>query len=62
MTAMRSLQFVGPRQLEWRERPAPALEGDTEALVRPVAASVRDIDRPLLAGTSNPCDRASSSP
>jgi alcohol dehydrogenase len=52
MTAMRSLQFVAPGTFEWRERPAPRLQGDGEVIVRPVAASVCDIDRPLIAGTS----------
>lgn len=51
-TTMRSLQFVGPGTFEWREQPAPVLQGDGEAIVRPIAASVCDIDRPLIAGTS----------
>jgi threonine dehydrogenase-like Zn-dependent dehydrogenase len=52
MTSMQSLQFIGPGQLRWEDRPAPTLAGDGEALVRPVAASVCDIDRPLLEGWS----------
>lgn len=49
---MQSLVFVEPGRFEWRDRPAPRLEGAGEALVRPVAASICDIDRPLIRGTS----------
>lgn len=49
---MRSLTFVEAGRLEWRDQPEPVISGTGEALVRPVAASICDIDRPLLAGTS----------
>jgi threonine dehydrogenase-like Zn-dependent dehydrogenase len=49
---MQSLTFVDAGRFEWRDRPAPRLHGDAEALVRPVAASICDIDRPLIQGTS----------
>lgn len=49
---MRSLRFLGPRRLEWHEVPAPRILGPGEAIVEPVAASVCDIDRPVLAGES----------
>jgi threonine dehydrogenase-like Zn-dependent dehydrogenase len=51
-STMRSLRFVGPRHLEWHEVPAPRLLGPGEAIVEPVAASVCDIDRPVLTGES----------
>lgn len=52
MTTIQSLTYVSAHHLEWRERPAPALQGPGEALVRPLAASICDIDRPLLSGES----------
>lgn len=52
MGSIQSLTYTETGTLEWRERPRPSLKGALEALVRPVAASVCDIDRPLLAGTS----------
>jgi threonine dehydrogenase-like Zn-dependent dehydrogenase len=52
MSSIQSLTFVGPGRFEWRERPAPTLQGRDDALVRPVAASVCDIDRPLISGSS----------
>lgn len=52
MVQLRSLTFVRPHTLEWRELPQPVLQSDTDALVRPVAASVCDIDRPIIAGLS----------
>jgi threonine dehydrogenase-like Zn-dependent dehydrogenase len=52
MGAVRSLTYLGAGQLAWRERSAPVLQGSGEALVRPLAASICDIDLPLLRGTS----------
>lgn len=52
MTTMQSLQYTEAGRLEFREVPAPTLGADAQALVRPVAASICDIDRPLLQGTS----------
>jgi len=47
---MQQLTCVEVRKLEWREVPAPRLEGDGEALVRPLAVARCDIDRFLTAG------------
>ncbi|HVQ93454.1 MAG TPA: alcohol dehydrogenase catalytic domain-containing protein [Mycobacteriales bacterium] len=41
---MRELVFVRSGRLEWRDRPAPALEAGTDALVRPFVASRCDGD------------------
>jgi threonine dehydrogenase-like Zn-dependent dehydrogenase len=51
-STMQSLVFVDAGRFEWRDRPAPRLQGGGEALVRPVAASICDIDRPLIDGRS----------
>jgi alcohol dehydrogenase len=37
-------------RIEWRDVPAPRLEGDGEALVRPLAVTRCDIDLPYVAG------------
>jgi alcohol dehydrogenase len=47
---MRQLTCVEAGRIEWREVPAPRIEGDGEALVRPVAVARCDIDRFLVAG------------
>lgn len=47
---MRALTFTGPKALEWHEVPEPTLQGDGEALVRPVAATTCDLDRAIVAG------------
>lgn len=52
MEIIQSLQFVAPGHVEWQERPAPRIAGAGEALVRSLAASICDIDRPVLRGTS----------
>ena len=52
MATMQSLQFTEAGTLEFREVPEPRLGGALEALVRPVVASVCDIDRPVLSGTA----------
>jgi alcohol dehydrogenase len=49
---MQSLVFVRPRVLEWRERPTPAIRDDGDAIIRPLAASICDIDRHVVEGTS----------
>src|SRR5689334_12738120 len=49
-STMRSLRYIGPRRLEWHEVSTPILLGPGEAIVEPVAASVCDIDRPVIAG------------
>lgn len=52
MTSIQSLTYTESGAFEWRERAAPTLKGPSEALVRPVAASICDIDRPLIEGRS----------
>ncbi|MDX1650391.1 MAG: alcohol dehydrogenase catalytic domain-containing protein [Myxococcota bacterium] len=47
---MRQLTCTAPGRLAWREVPAPTLEGDAEALVRPLAVARCDIDRFLTGG------------
>lgn len=49
---MRSLVYAAPGAVEWREVPEPRLEGDSQALVSPVAASRCDYDRDLVRGAS----------
>ncbi len=44
------LMCLGPNKLEWREVPLPRLQGDGEALVRPLAVARCDIDRFLASG------------
>src|SRR5262247_1007320 len=47
---MQQLTCIDPNKLEWRDVPAPRLEGDDEALVRPLAVARCDIDRFLASG------------
>jgi alcohol dehydrogenase len=47
---VRQLQFVQKGKLEWREAPDPKLEGDGEAIVRPVALATCDIDVAFVQG------------
>jgi threonine dehydrogenase-like Zn-dependent dehydrogenase len=47
---MRQLTMTADRDVEWWEVPEPALQGDREALVRPLAVALCDIDRPILRG------------
>jgi alcohol dehydrogenase len=47
---MRQLVITGARSVEWREAPAPALQGDGEALVRPLAVAMCDLDAVFLSG------------
>jgi threonine dehydrogenase-like Zn-dependent dehydrogenase len=49
---MRSLTYVRGYVLEWRERPAPTIREAGDVLLRPLAASVCDIDRPIIEGRS----------
>jgi threonine dehydrogenase-like Zn-dependent dehydrogenase len=48
---VKQLTFVEAGKLEWREVPEPRLEGDGEAIVRPVAVATCDIDLGLVRGT-----------
>ncbi len=47
---MRELVFIGKGDLEWREADQPRLQGDGEALVRPLSVATCDLDRLLVAG------------
>ncbi len=47
---MRELTFVGPGQIEWREKADPKIESGGQAVVRPIAATTCDLDRALIAG------------
>ena len=47
---MQQLTCIAPNKIEWRKVPAPRLEGDCEALVRPLAVARCDIDRLLASG------------
>lgn len=49
---MRSLVYVGPHQLEWREAAAPVIDAGHQALVRPIASTACDLDRRILAGAT----------
>lgn len=44
----RELTYVGGGRVEWRERPEPRLESRFDALVKPVAATICDVDRAIL--------------
>jgi alcohol dehydrogenase len=50
---MRQLTCVGPNRIEWRDVPEPALGGDGEALVRPIAVARCEID-PFLISVGPP--------
>jgi threonine dehydrogenase-like Zn-dependent dehydrogenase len=47
---MRELNFIEKGKLEWREAPDPELEGDGQAIVRPVALATCDIDAGIVSG------------
>jgi threonine dehydrogenase-like Zn-dependent dehydrogenase len=47
---MRELNFVETGKLEWRDAAAPSLEGDGQALVRPLAVATCDLDTGVIAG------------
>lgn len=49
---MQQLTFVGAGELEWREAPAPALESDAAAIVRPRAVATCDLDALIVGGQS----------
>jgi alcohol dehydrogenase len=46
------IAYVGPGSLERQDVPAPALQGDGEALVRPLAIATCDLDALIVAGQS----------
>jgi threonine dehydrogenase-like Zn-dependent dehydrogenase len=47
---MRELNFIEKGKLEWREAPDPKIEGDGEAVVRPVALATCDLDAAIVRG------------
>ena len=49
-SAMRQLNFIGTRKLEWREVPEPELEASTDALIRPIAVAACDGDVAIIRG------------
>lgn len=49
---MEQLTFVGAGELEWREASEPSLEGNGEALVRPLAVATCDLDALIVSGHS----------
>jgi threonine dehydrogenase-like Zn-dependent dehydrogenase len=48
--AVRQLEITGVRTVEWRDAPDPALAGDGEAIVRPLAVAMCDLDAAFLTG------------
>jgi threonine dehydrogenase-like Zn-dependent dehydrogenase len=49
---VQQLNYLGPRELAWREAPAPKLGSDRAALVRPLAVATCDLDALIVAGSS----------
>ncbi len=47
---MKQLTCTGPNAIEWRDVPEPRLQGDGEALIRPLAVARCDIDLFLTSG------------
>src|SRR5256885_5566840 len=47
---MRSLPLPEERAVEWRDVPEPRLQGPAEAIVRPLAVALCDLDRPIITG------------
>ena len=47
---MQQLTMTADRKVEWWDVPAPALQGAGEALVRPLAVALCDLDQPILRG------------
>src|SRR4051794_31242560 len=47
---MQQLTFLEARSLEWRDVPEPSLEGDGQALVRPLAVATCDLDAYVIHG------------
>lgn len=47
---MKQLTFVEAGKLEWREVDEPRLDGDGEAIVRPLAVATCDLDRAFVRG------------
>jgi threonine dehydrogenase-like Zn-dependent dehydrogenase len=49
---VQQLAYVAPRELAWREAPAPTLTSDHAAIVRPLAVATCDLDALIVAGQS----------
>jgi alcohol dehydrogenase len=49
---MQSLTYTGPNELAWRDVPAPSLDSDAAAIVRPVAVATCDLDALIVLGLS----------
>jgi threonine dehydrogenase-like Zn-dependent dehydrogenase len=47
---MQELTFIGAGNIEWREAPAPRIQGPGEALVRPLAVATCDLDAAIVKG------------
>ncbi len=47
---MRELNFIDKGKLEWREAEEPRLQGEGEALVRPLSVATCDLDKLLVRG------------
>jgi len=47
---VRELTFTGEDAVEWREADEPGLEGDGQAIVRPLAVATCDLDTAVIAG------------
>jgi alcohol dehydrogenase len=47
---VRQLEFIAAGTVEWRDADEPRIEGDREAVVRPVTVATCDLDRALIAG------------
>src|SRR6185436_11852601 len=47
---MRALEFVEKGKLEWRDAPEPKVEGDGQAVVKPVALATCDVDVAFVQG------------
>ena len=47
---MRQLMFLSPGHVEWQESPAPRLQSDRDALVRPLAVASCDLDAAIAQG------------
>ena len=47
---MQQLTFVEAGNVEWRDVPAPELEGDGQAIVRPLSVATCDLDTALMHG------------
>jgi threonine dehydrogenase-like Zn-dependent dehydrogenase len=47
---MRQVELIEARKVEWREADEPTIEGDAEALVRPITVATCDLDLGLVRG------------